>query len=219
MNFNDKFLSVCFKIGKVFLSIAIVLIVLTGVYFLFNVGAKTVKMNNISLDYKFSFEQVDEGSDAPVVDTKAEKEKISKEYKEQIVKILKEQKVSEKVADTIIDNMVSVDEKDRADYVAHLGEYYIDLTKYFTDNIKKEYPDVTAQEIADTFKYGQLNEVEIPNRYLIRYGRQVELRKAEHEKLQAERTFYLWALLGCLCMFVMFLIVPILIRIEENTRK
>lgn len=219
MNFNDKFLNVCFKVGKVFLSIMLVLILLSGIGLLFNIVNKTTKMNNIPLEYKFSFEQDEDNVETPQVDTKAEKEKISKQYKEQIVTVLKEQKVSEKVADTIINDMVSVEERDRADYVAHLGEYYVDLTKFFTDNIKKEYPSVTAQEIAETFKYGQLNEVEIPSRYLIRYNRQIELRNAQYTKLQAERTFYLWALLGCLCMFVIFLIVPILIRIEENTRK
>lgn len=219
MNFNDKFLNVCFKIGKVFLSIALVLVVLAGFGILYKIANDSVKMNNIPLEYKFSDEPIDDEAESPKIDTKAEKEKISKQYKEKIVTVLKEQKVSEKVADTIINDMVSVEERDRADYVAHLGEYYVDLTKFFTDNIKKEFPNITEYQIAETFKYGQLNEVEIPSRYLVRYNRQIELRKAEHDRLQAERLVYLWALLAVICMFVMFLIVPILIRIEENTRK
>lgn len=222
MNFNDKFLNVCFKIGKVGMSILLVILVLVGIGFIFNASYKTVKMNNIPLEYKFQSEDTTEAANNNSLsseDLKIEKEKVEKLYKNEIAQIVKENKASEKAVNNIISDLVNVQKADRKDYVNNLSQYYKDLEKYFIDKINSEYPDMSEKEIEEFFKNNQVREIEIPRRYFVRYNRQIAIRDEAKQALQTARINDLIALLVCISIFLVSLMIPILIRIEENTRR
>lgn len=215
----NKFLNACFQIGKWFMSIVLILLLLTGVGLICNIIYKSNNMNAYVMDYKFPTQENEaavenQNSDKSVID------EISKQYKEQIIAQLKESNVSEKTADIIIKRMVVVEERDRKDFVNNLSQYYNDATKYLINDLKSEYnlSEAEAKQVLNEEKQ-EINNKIIPDKYFQRYSEQVEARNAEHQKIEAQRTTSLIALLVCLCMFVMFLTIPILIRIEENTRK
>lgn len=215
----NKFLNACFQIGKWFMSIVLILLLLTGVGLICNIIYKSNNMNAYVMDYKFPTQENEiavekQNSDKSVID------EISKQYKEQIIAQLKESNVSEKTADIIIKRMVVVEERDRKDFVNNLSQYYKDATKYLINDLKSEYnlSEAEAKQVLNEEKQ-EINNKIIPDKYFQRYSEQVEARNAEQQKIEAQRTTSLVALLVCLCMFVMFLTIPILIRIEENTRK
>ena len=215
----NKFLNACFQIGKWFMSIVLILLLLTGVGLICNIIYKSNNMNAYVMDYKFPTQENEaavenQNSDKSVID------EISKQYKEQIIAQLKESNVSEKTANIIIKRMVVVEERDRKDFVNNLSQYYKDATKYLINDLKSEYnlSEAEAKQVLNEEKQ-EINNKIIPDKYFQRYSEQVEARNAEQQKIEAQRTTSLIALLVCLCMFVMFLTIPILIRIEENTRK
>lgn len=215
----NKFLNACFQIGKWFMSIVLILLLLTGVGLICNIIYKSNNMNAYVMDYKFPTQENEtvvekQNSDKSIID------EISKQYKEQIIAQLKESNVSEKTADIIIKRMVIVEERDRKDFVNNLSQYYKDATKYLINDLKSEYnlSEAEAKQVLNEEKQ-EINNKIIPDKYFQRYSEQVEARNAEQQKIEAQRTTSLIALLVCLCMFVMFLTIPILIRIEENTRK
>ena len=201
------------------MSIVLILLLLTGVGLICNIIYKSNNMNTYVMDYKFPTQEngaavEKQNSDKSVID------EISKQYKEQIIAQLKESNVSEKTADIIIKRMVVVEERDRKDFVNNLSQYYKDATKYLINDLKSEYnlSEAEAKQVLNEEKQ-EINNKIIPDKYFQRYSEQVEARNAEQQKIEAQRTTSLVALLVCLCMFVMFLTIPILIRIEENTRK
>ena len=201
------------------MSIVLILLLLTGVGLICNIIYKSNNMNAYVMDYKFPTQENEiavekQNSDKSVID------EISKQYKEQIIAQLKESNVSEKTADIIIKRMVVVEERDRKDFVNNLSQYYKDATKYLINDLKSEYnlSEAEAKQVLNEEKQ-EINNKIIPDKYFQRYSEQVEARNAEQQKIEAQRTTSLVALLVCLCMFVMFLTIPILIRIEENTRK
>lgn len=215
----NKFFNVCFQAGKWFMAVVLIVLLLTGVGLICNIIYKSNNMNAYVMDYKFPTQENEiavekQNSDKSVID------EISKQYKDQITAQLKECNVSEKTADIIIKRMVVVEERDRQDFVSNLSQYYKDATKYLISEFKSEYSlsEAEAKQVLNEEKQ-EINNKIIPDKYFQRYSEQIEARNAEHQKFETQRTTSLIALLVCLCMFVMFLTIPILIRIEENTRR
>ena len=141
-------------------------------------------------------------------------------YKEDIIKAFGENKPTDRFVNKTVKFIeTKVDERDVVDVITNLPAYYNDVKAFMFDTIKKEnkLSDTQVQQDYKNFR-NDWDDI-ILEKYTIRYAEQSQARIDQKTQSETARTTALIALLVALCMFVMFLIVPILIRIEENTRK
>ncbi len=207
----NKFLNFCFSFGKWFVSIVLVLLLITGIYLGGSVINNTLKADSYKMDYKFAINE-------PTQQQTTTQTKNT--YKEDIIKVFGDNKPTDRfVNNTVKFIETKVEERDVADVISNLPVYYNDVKTYMFEIVKKE-NKLTETQVQQDYKNFR-NEWDdiILEKYTIRYAEQRKARIDHKTRSETARTTALIALLVTLCMFVMFLIVPILIRIEENTSK
>ena len=221
----EKFLNMYFKIGKVLLMIALSIIALTTLVFaLLSLASsiETIKIKNTPYQYVQSTEKLDKllasanGTNTWNETNITEKDELEKLYKDKIEQALKNNGMSSYSVDRVLGYLLQVDPKDREDYVKNMEEHHRIFIKYTVDFIAKTNPNVSKNEIK---KYVLANN-DIPQLYFEqRYKKQVLEKEQNYNTAATKRNMQLWILLCCLYSFVIALTIPILIRIEENTRK
>ncbi len=207
----NKFLNFCFTFGKWFVSVVLVLLLITGIYLGGSVINNTFKADSYKMDYKFAINE-------PTQQQTTTQTKNT--YKEDIIKAFGENKPTDRFVNKTVKFIeTKVDERDVVDVITNLPAYYNDVKAFIFDTIKKEnkLSDTQVQQDYKNFR-NDWDDI-ILEKYTIRYAKQSQARIDQKTQSETARTTALIALLVALCMFVMFLIVPILIRIEENTRK
>lgn len=225
----DKFLQLCFKIGKWILSFVLVILFIAGIIFGGLILYKTSKIGSHPIDYKLNREKVlnemlgnQPGQDSSGT-TKNKQETLSQkeQYKAELKKALKDINISDKginrIANFIDENVAKEDIKP---FIQSYPRYHRDVIDLILEQAKKNNPDVTDEMLEKKMEKISVElERGIFDEYSSQYLKELRVRQSEDISLRAQRTILLYAFLITLAIFILFLIVPILIKIEENTRK
>ena len=215
----DKFLNLCFKFGKWFMAFVLVILLISGIY----LGIQAIKSDLRADTYKMDYKMSEEG----IAGLVKQKESIKKEstkkdsYNDEIVKAFADKnKPTDKFVNTVSNYIINtVEERDINDFISNLPSYYEDVKQSLFNAIKEnnKYRNINIEQIYKDERSDFDNE--ILNRYASRYETNVKLRAAHKAEAITARNASLMALLVVLSMFIVTLIVPVLIKIEENTRK
>lgn len=222
-SFYDIFLIACFKLIKILTSIFLFILLLTAVIAGINTVYQGFQSQNLKLNYKASanFEQeYKNGEKNQNIDWQKTFKNTEVEYfyNTQILKILKENGVNEDIASFYMEQLkTNIEPRDRKDFIDNLSQYYKDMYNLTKKQIKEEYPYVSDREIEIYMK--RFKNTEIHNKYMLRYNREVEHRQMERKSYWLKSGYSLAIVLLCITLFINTLILPILLRIEENTRK
>ena len=216
----DKFLNLCFKFGKWFMAFVLVILLIVGIY----LGVNAIQSDLKADDYKMDYQASENGLASLGQQKQSQKQSAGKKaetsYNEEIVKAFGDNKPTDKFTNIVskyIDN--NVEERDVKDFISNLPAYYDSVKRSMFEAIKKEYKATDAQ-LAEMYKQGRTDfDNGILEKYAERYQANVKLRAAHKAEAITARNASLMALLVVLSMFIVTLIVPVLIKIEENTRR
>ncbi len=198
----DKFLNRIFYFSKIFSAamVALCCVILLGLIFkLIFTGGGSVEVPKFK-ELKSSLEASSEDkTNYTLLD---ERREIEKRYGDQISKIVKKFRFAPQVYDIFIEDLTSLPPDYRDTFVEGLKDYLEDTRKYIEKKGQKT--KISLAQAADIY------------RNLFRQ----RIKEAEVRKAQAslQRKYLLVALVGTLMVMLAFLVIPLLIRIEENTR-
>ncbi len=210
----NKFLNVWFLLGKWMLSIGLILVVLCALYTGFNAAYMTITYKEIPISYTHPGNTTNL-SQKTIQTTNSN----NNELKKRIETIVKAAGMPTNCTQAILDKMYKIAPEDKNDFIDHMSDFYKSTIEIAIKNIKAEYPQISTAEIKKEFSYYNVYKAEIVPVYFDYYTQQKE-RQIEQENLNTiKRNINLYVLGGCIILFILMLIVPILIRIEENTRK
>ena len=223
----DKFLQLCFKIGKWVSSGLLALLFIIGLCLGCFVLDKSLSSGNYKINYKVDKKGIEAELDAnsgnkndnkKTSNAKIEKDNLE-EYKEIIKKAVKGTALAEQLS---VDKMASyvdkyVDEKDARAFIKHFPAYYNTIFDIVIKQVKKNNPNLPEDDLQNSAK-GKVLDMAWRS-YCQQYDDQVELREAQKEQNKANRLIGIYAFLITLAIFIIMLFFPILLKIEENTRK
>lgn len=197
----DKFLSICFKFGKVFTVILLVTFLLSmisaGIYSL--TTFKKVDLNIPTFSEMY----------ANIEAVKSSKTTADNTQVEPYILLIND--ISKKYLSDYGKKMLTRNVKD-IDY-----DYRVEYLKGF------------EQALKDTIDFAQLKKMNerqanellesIINNYDSYFNRNIQRKNIQELKLKTERIVALSTLSSSILLFILCLIIPLLIKIEENTRK
>lgn len=233
----NKFLDLSFKIGKVLSSVLLFVVLFT----LLAASCVLVFYNSGALKTpKFTVSKENQVVSAPPVTSKdSEEPTLPDEYKRMITKIIEkhtlDSSVGEHIEYYIINNL---SEKYRRQYLTGLDKYYADALNYYIQDKNSVARNKLINDILEEIEYYPSDEdyqnakknVKIYGRYnkylstgiLKQYTEIFEqnLHNAKDNETQRNITklIALGVIGGGLLIFVILLFLPVLIKIEENTR-
>lgn len=225
MNFNDKFLNFCFKAGKVLFSVLLVLAMLTTICLFGRTVYLALKTNSNTVTYKYDAELlldemlIDAGIEEPAPAQNQNIEKKVNPMDKSIEEYCKKQKISDNLTSQVKNRVANLDEDKQKEFWNNFVKYYESFIKEF----KKYWTSIQGKKVEDVDK--MLNNVrndmfsEVFNEYLHEFDTEVQNVEAKKNAAIADRNMSFIAFLISLGVFILFLFLPILIRIEENTRK
>ena len=213
----DKFFLKSFKIGKIFSAIAILLTVIT-------IAVSAILMCCSIKQYKINYytpKELQEFEKSRVEINKiTDIQEVKDKYGNRIEAILKSNYYDAIHYQDIVDILASIKPKYRYDYVENLGSFLDKGKAYAEDNLRKEAGNANKNIVEKVLKqYKKAIETTTIISYSKMYVAQVENIEAQKA---ADNMYRLWLTGIILCsvlIFISFLIVPLLIKIEENTRK
>ena len=202
------------------MAFVLVILLIVGIY----LGVNAIQSDLKADDYKMDYQASENGLASLGQQKQSQKQSAGKKaetsYNEEIVKAFGDNKPTDKFTNIVskyIDN--NVEERDVKDFISNLPAYYDSVKQSMFDAIKKEYKATDAQ-LAEMYKQGRTDfDNGILEKYAERYQANVKLRAAHKAEAITARNASLMALLVVLSMFIVTLIVPVLIKIEENTRR
>ena len=218
----NKFLLLCFKFGKWFVSFVLVILIILGVYFVINAIQNDAKVNTYKMVYQWSEDGLSNITQQNQISSNRN-ENISKKnsYNEEIIKAFADKnKPTDKFVNIVSNYIINnVEERDINDFISNFPTYYEAVKQSLFEIIKQDnrYRNINIEQIYKDERADFDNE--ILKRYASRYEANVKLRAAQKAEALTARNTSLMALLIVLSMFIVTLIVPVLIKIEENTRK
>ena len=226
MNFNDKFLNVCFKMGKVLFSGLLILSLLTSVIFLCRSAYQAVKVNQTNITYKYDvydafnnlYSDIFNVEDLTENNNSNTESKVNKEV--QKAKKLIEEFAKEQGFENIEYSLPS-DSEQAFRFVKGFIAYYDDFVKEFKTLLITKSPQKMTPENADKFikanKYNIYKDA--MSSYAEAYSNEIDAIATQKNVNIIDRNSSFTAFLISLGVFILFLFLPILLRIEENTRK
>ena len=206
----DKFLFFSFKFGKVFSSILLVVLITTIVF----AGVFLLKMDRYSIEtpsfdvVKAQVEAEQKGDynyqqDNEVSYLAIEKQNVEKKYGKLIEKIIEENNLSPIAYDLIVSNIVTVNTKFQDKYAEGLDQFFLDGISYAKDKKIK-----TGKEFIKA----------LLESYQTLFNAQVERVDTLQSQQMVEKITSLSVIGISLLLFIVCLFLPLLIKIEENTR-
>ncbi len=226
---NDKFLNVCFKLGKIIFSILLLIALIVSIVFWVKTGISYSEINKIKPNYTYNVKYIvheryadelglkhEEVKQEEKTEKKADKdvETAIKEYNKYIddnhlpasykfdIKTIGDPSNKQKAV--MINKMLEFHKDYRKEFVNLLKE----VTKKPTDNIENFIKD-NYKELYNDAATEFLNTLDIENK-------SIEIQKQAAEQQKQSNLFIALISFG---IFILSLFLPILIRIEENTRK
>ena len=220
----NKFLNFCFTFGKWFVSVVLILLLIAGICIGGYAISTTLESHSYKIDYEFTAtESTQQQTTERINVMNAAKKNHINVYKESIKRSFQgynggelTNKFSDKIAEFV---ETKVDEEDIDDFISKFPPYYNGAKTFMFDTLKKE-RKLSDKQAVQEYKIisDKLDDVILRN-YELQYIEQNRARAAQRAQSKAALSQALMALWVTLCMFIIFLIIPILIRIEENTRR
>lgn len=226
MGFNDKFLNVCFKSGKILFSFLLIVALITSLVFLCQSGYKAVKASQVKMTYDYKIADAFKtlyGDILPVSNSddsdKSLKKEETKNYKQSrqiIVDFLKEEGLPE---DALNSFSHPDDDSQLIPYAKGFITYYKNFVSVFQTLLETK-TDMSQKQAENVVKANKLNLYQdAVKAYSSEFNKELEeINILKQQKIFERNTSFI-AFLISLGVFVLFLFLPILIRIEENTRK
>jgi len=227
MNFNDKFLNVCFKIGKIFFSILLIISLFSTVWLFVNTAIKMNAVNNTKVEFKYNAKHIVQdlyASDMGVNVSKTEDNSISdkkiSKSKDKAFEIFGKFIDEKGLPQNLKDEMdLPTDETQIVPYVKGYVSFYDDYVKEFSELLKQA-QKLNDEQVRNFVENNKLNlyydSIKV---YINEYQKEITAVTEQKELKNAEKASTLMAALISLGLFILFLFLPILIKIEENTRK
>lgn len=224
MNFNDKFLNVCFTIGKTVFSILLLLALVVTIILWVNLGLNYLHSTDQKLSYKYNADEIvfntyanDFGIKKAIKPATVEKQSKEKEKAFEIFKkFIDENKLPASLKNNV--NMPN-DDSQKVPFMKNFPEFYNDFKSAFA-SLAKENTKLNETQIA---KIMDENKVDIykdaMQAYLNAFADEARLADIKKQEATVKKQALLMSAITSLALFVLFLFLPILIRIEENTRK
>ena len=213
----NRLLNLWFLIGKWIMSIGLVLVTLSLAYLIFNYSGELITYKKYIISYDFDKEH----NTTWKSDTLNEVDKyvIDKlQYDDKIEKIMKDLKIPNEYIIAIHESINKVDTEDKNAFIDNMEAYYKKQKEEFRENTKKQIKGLKNEE----FEY-LLNNYNgyksIIDNYLSFYQIQKTAQIKKETQHKSKLRIYLYSFGGCILLFIIMLIIPILIKIEENTRK
>jgi hypothetical protein len=225
MNFNDKFLNLCFKVGKMLFSVLLVLAIITTICLFGRTAYLALKTNSNTITYNYEAKSllnemlIDAGLEEPAEVTTEKVDNKVNQMDKAIDEYCKKQNISTNLTSQVKNIVANLDEDQQKSFWNNFVKYYESFIKEF----KKYWTTIKDKKVEDVDK--MLNNVrndmfsEVFNEYLQEYNTEYQTVEAKKNADMADRNMSFIAFLISLGIFILFLFLPILIRIEENTRK
>lgn len=195
---TDTFIASVFKFGKIisalFMFASLAVMVCSLVYCLF-VGSSGLKVPEYDVNVQSS------GNSKTNLKAVEEKNSVRKKYESDLMKVMKICKLESSYYDNLVDDVLNVDKKYRDAYVDGLVDYVEDMEKFLE---KKGEKVENAEMNILIYSQGFASAVE-----------KVAESQAEAKEKRKSALATCGVSLGVL---IMFLVIPLLIQIEENTR-
>lgn len=204
--FLDRFLWKVFSIAKIIsaivVSICLIIATFAGIGLLFG-GGKSFEtpeffsfkeqLETQTTQYKYSrnYEELNA------------KRKIEKEYGEDIKGIVKKFNLPSNAYDVLIKELINIKEEYRDEFIKGLEDYLEDAEDYIEKEGKK----------------AKITIVDAVNQYLWEFEKEIQKVEMSQATASMQKVYSLSILGGSLLIMLGFLIVPLLIQIERNTRK
>ncbi len=201
----DKLLWKIFSVAKV-ISIVIVTIcllvaIVSGLEFLFG-GGKGFEVPEFS-SFKQEIMSTSQSSSSYNYKTLDSRRKIEEEYGDDVEKIVKKYGFSPQAYDFFINELTNMDEKYRDKFMDGLSDFLDDAQDYIKEN-----KDKANFSITDAANY-----------YINAFKQEIQNVKLSEAEAKSERLVYLATFAGSLLIMLGFLLIPLLIQIEKNTRS
>lgn len=198
----EKILNFSFKFGKTFSSILLVLLCILILISGFNCLKNLIPTKNIYP--KFSDMVADATAIKNEETTKDVTDKKAKKYILIINEIVKENDLNETGKEIIFENVSNVEEEERNTYSKNLKPFVAD----YYSHMKKKNLQVSGNDF-----YNILEE------YQSNYFLYAKVKAVNESTRTTKLIVYSSILLSSILLFMLCLLLPLLIKIEENTRK
>lgn len=215
-DFMNKFLSFSFKFGKVFAVITLIVLLITMVcsgIFLLKFDCQKVNtpsFETVRVQIESANSSGSYNSEGYVPDKVLAKERAEKKFRVRIEKMIFENQLKPFAYDKILSNIAECDEKYQNDYVKGLEKFVKEAFDYAKAKNKVNMNNINSQK---EFLSGALEA------YQEMYERELDRIASEREDLVQQKLIAGGVLLVSLLLFIVCLLIPLLIKIEENTRK
>ena len=232
MSFNDKFLNLCFKVGKILFSVLLVIAALTVLYFAVTSAVNTCKLNNLKPTYhydvinqltiKYASEGIfDNNQIKKSVNNTPQKEKQNEKIKTEVSKFIKAENLPQQAENNILDTIIQIDENKQIAFLNGFIKYYKEFITTFKNKvIEKNIMSENDAEKALLTSQVKLNLfTDAFDGYVNEYNQENLMLETKKEEATSERNGAFLSFIISLSIFILFLFLPILIRIEENTRN
>jgi len=202
----DRFLWKVFSVAKVIsaviVSICLIVAIFSGFGLLFGGGKsfETPEFSSFKERLESQTTQQVYNENYNNLDTKRE---VEKEYGDDIAEIVKKFNLPSSAYDILINKIANMKEEYRDKFVDGLWDYLSDAQDYIKKQEKK----------------AKISIIDAANQYIREFDNEVQAVEMSKASAQIEKITYLSILGGSLLIMLGFLIVPLLIQIEENTRK
>lgn len=207
----NKLLNIWFALAKVLMGFGVIL-VLAGALYCAHCAIKAQLDNKIdTISYEFP-------SSANAAKSNNSGATTTAQYKDKIVKIVKNIGMPDNCTVAILEKLSAVDEADRDDFVNNMEKFYKTAIANATNNLKAQYPNINDVQIKTAFVGYDVYRKEIIPFYFQYYAQQRDKIQSQKDLKTFERNTYIYVFGALILLFILMLIVPILVRIEENTR-
>lgn len=206
-----NFWDICFKTCKWMVTGLIVLVILLGLFNGINALYLTIKPVNQTISYhyvpKFTMEW------------EQKEQKENDVTKRRITEIVKNLSMPPNCTEEILKRLSEIEPEDKENFVNNMEEYYRNAIDYNVKREKNYNPRVSRNDILNSWKYFGTYKYGIVPLYFDYYRKQKTEINIEQNLNKFKRNLNLYILGGCIILFILLLIIPILLKIEENTRS
>lgn len=225
MNFSDKFLSFCFKIGKVIFSFLLLIAMVVTLILWVKTGIDYYESSKIKIHYDFNVKSIINNmyaEDLGIKQNTTENNSPTKLSKEEIKafeilnKFIDDNKLPASYKESV---QMPTDDKEKVAFIQNFVSFYESFKTEFIEIVKNKtkFDDNKINLLLEQNKEDLYNDA--MNAYINAYTNEVKIVKLEKQTADLKKQASLMASLISLAIFILFLFLPILIRIEENTRN
>ena len=218
-NYLDKFLYGGFKFGKIFAVLVlflILIVMIVSIVFLLKFNSDKIETPQFSAVRQAieveeaSAESYSSSSDSYVPSVVIKKEAAEKKYKQQIEDIVNTLNLKPFAYDLILSNIINYDEKYQDQYVKGLKPFLQEGIDFVKTKYNAKMEDISVQKYYLPSLLSEYNGM---------FNSEIE-RIADEKLAQTQNRLTAAYVLGIsILLFIICLFLPLIIKIEENTRQ